>query len=135
MKIAVAAADGKTISAHFGRSLYFAIYGIHEGKIVNKKMRQNTFTGHFRGDHQEEHEHDYHGHHHHEGKDHQHKHQQVAEGLKDCDVVISHGMGRRAWEDLRAKGIEMIVTDETDADTAVQRYLKGELKDRTDMLH
>lgn len=84
-------------------------------------MRKNTFTGHFRNDHSE-HRHD----HDHEAGDlrsrreeHHHKHLHVAEGLKDCKVVISHGMGRRAWGDLRAKGIEMIVTDETDAERSV----------------
>jgi predicted Fe-Mo cluster-binding NifX family protein len=44
-------------------------------------------------------------------------------------------MGRRAWEDLRARGIEMIVTDETDVDTAVRKYLAGELQDHTEKLH
>jgi predicted Fe-Mo cluster-binding NifX family protein len=63
------------------------------------------------------------------------EHHHVAEGLKDCNVVISHGMGRRAWEDLRAKGVEMIVTDETDVQQSVNLYLSGKLEDRTEMLH
>ena len=49
MKVAVATEDGKLISAHFGRSPYFAIYEIENGNVVKKDMRQNTFTGHFRG--------------------------------------------------------------------------------------
>ena len=129
MKIAVATEDGKTISAHFGRSPYFALYNIEDGEITDKEMRRNTFTGHFRGG--QEHGHGGHGDSHgdHEG------HQTVAEALQDCKAVISHGMGRRAWEDLRASGIEMIVTDETEAESAVRMYLAGELKDRTDKLH
>jgi predicted Fe-Mo cluster-binding NifX family protein len=130
MKIAVATEDGKLISDHFGRSPYFAIFEIEEGKATNRSMRQNTFTGHFRGKHDngphEEHRH---------GRGDPQSHRSVAEGLGDCKVVISHGMGRRAWEDLRARGIEMIVTDETEVETAVQKYLSGELEDRVEKLH
>lgn len=129
MKIAVATEDGKTISAHFGRSPFFAIYEIADGKVINQEMRRNTFTGHFRGGvaHED-------GHHDH-GKGDEHAHQTVAEGLQDCQTVISHGMGRRAWEDLCSRGIEMIVTDETEVERALNLYLAGELKDRTEKLH
>ena len=130
MKIAVATEEGKTISDHFGRSPYFAIFEIENGKIINQSMRQNTFTGHFRG-HHEGHQH---GEHHHGSGD-PHSHDSVAEGLGDCAVVISHGMGRRAWEDLRARGIEMIVTDETEVAKAVQMYLAGGLRDIVEKLH
>jgi predicted Fe-Mo cluster-binding NifX family protein len=44
-------------------------------------------------------------------------------------------MGRKAWEDLRARGIEMILTDETNVDSAVELYLAGRLKDRVENLH
>jgi predicted Fe-Mo cluster-binding NifX family protein len=134
VKIAITTEDGKVISAHFGRSPYFAIYEIEDGKIVNKEMRKNTFTGHFRREHQKRPE-QHHGQPHHRGTGDPHAHHSVAEGLKDCQVVISHGMGRKAWEDLRARGIEMIVTDETDVEKAVEMYLAGELEDRVEKLH
>jgi predicted Fe-Mo cluster-binding NifX family protein len=130
MKIAVATEQGKTISDHFGRSPYFAIIEIENGKVINQSMRQNSFTGHFRG-HHEGHQHREHYH----GTGDSHDHDSVAEGLSDCSVVISHGMGRRAWEDLRARGIEMIVTDETEVEEAVRMYLAGELQDRVEKLH
>jgi predicted Fe-Mo cluster-binding NifX family protein len=44
-------------------------------------------------------------------------------------------MGRKAWEELRAQGIEMIVTDETEVEVALRMYLADELEDRTDKLH
>jgi len=130
MKIAVATEQGKIIADHFGRSPYFAIFEINNGKIVTQSMRQNTFTRHFRGD-QEGHQH---GQHHHGAGD-PHDHDSAAEGLSDCNVVISHGMGRRAWEDLRARGIEMIVTDETEVEKAVHMYLAGSLRDNVEKLH
>lgn len=130
MKIAVATEEGKTISAHFGRSPLFAIFDIENGAVANITLRENTFTHHVR-----ERQHtDDHGAHHH-GKGDPHAHESVARGLGDCQVVISHGMGRRAWEDLRARGIEMIVTDETDVATAVRLYLTGHLEDRVERLH
>jgi predicted Fe-Mo cluster-binding NifX family protein len=129
MKIAVATEDGTRISAHFGRSPYFAIFETDQGRTINRSLRENTFTGHFQGRHHHEALED-----HRHGAGDPHAHQSVAEGLRDCEVVISHGMGRRAWEDLRARGIEMIVTDETDVETAIQKYLNGELVDRVEKL-
>jgi predicted Fe-Mo cluster-binding NifX family protein len=164
MKIAVATEDGRTISHHFGRSPFFAIYEVEDGKIINKEMRPNTFTGHFRqagggpgpsgqggggrgfggpgpggqgrgpggqglGRHGQG------GHGHGPGHGAGHGHHRVAEGLKDCAAVISHGMGRRAWEDLRSRGIEMIVTDETDVEKAVNSYMEGKLEDKPEKLH
>ena len=131
MKIAVATENGNVISEHFGRSSYFKIYKTKDGKISDKEMRKNTFTGHFKRGHHEhcdEHERK-------PGSGDRHAHQGVAMGLKDCNVVISRGMGRKAWEDLRDKGIEMIVTDETDVEKAVKMYLMGELTDRVEKLH
>lgn len=131
MKIAVATEKGTTISSHFGRSPFFTIFEIVDGKIVGQSTRQNTFTKHFRGHHgdhqQEEHPHG--------PKEETHDHDSVADGLGDCSVVISHGMGRRAWEDLRARGIEMIVTDETDAEQAARLYVAGNLRDHVERLH
>ena len=59
----------------------------------------------------------------------------MAEGLQDCRAVISHGMGRRAWEDLRAQGIEMIVTGETRIRKAIRFYLTNKLENKIEMLH
>jgi predicted Fe-Mo cluster-binding NifX family protein len=56
------------------------------------------------------------------------------EGLKDCSVIISHGMGRRAWQDLGAMGVEIIVTDETDVERALELYLTGDLQDKSETL-
>jgi predicted Fe-Mo cluster-binding NifX family protein len=129
MKIAVATEDGKIISEHFGRSPYFAVFEVENGAITHQSMRRNTFTRHFRG-HGEGHGQ---GEHHHGGGD-AHGHDSLVEGLGDCRAVISHGMGRRAWEDLRAHGIEMIVTNETEVQKAVQMYLAGNLRDNVERL-
>lgn len=130
MKIAVATGNGSTIFGHFGRSPYFVIIEVEKNRIINRSLRKNTFTGHFQRDH-----HQHKNGEHHRGSGDRHMHQSVAEGLIDCQVVISHGMGRKAWEDLRARGIEMIVTDETEVEKAVKMYISGELTDKVEKLH
>lgn len=125
MRIAIASADGVRIFDHFGRSPAFAIIDVESGEVARRTMRANDFTPHARRAPGDDHGHE-HG---------THGHQAIAEALKDCQIVISRGMGRRAYEDLRAAGIEMIVTDETEVDLAVRGYLAGTLRDRTDRLH
>jgi predicted Fe-Mo cluster-binding NifX family protein len=40
-------------------------------------------------------------------------------GLSDCKAVISHGMGRRIYDDLKGAGIKALVTDETEVQKIV----------------
>ncbi len=115
MKVAVASDDGQVISAHFGRSLGFVIAEIENKEIITKQYRKNTFTGHARGLAGEDCNID--------------RHQPILEALKDCQIVISHGMGRRIYDDLRNEAIDVYITDEVDVDAALNAFIKGELKD------
>ncbi|PMQ01261.1 MAG: iron-molybdenum cofactor biosynthesis protein [Dictyoglomus sp. NZ13-RE01] len=116
MKIAIASDDGRTISSHFGRTRGFVIFEIEDGKVLGEEYRPNTFTGHARGLH-------------HSGHGHYDTHGDIINALRDCNVVISHGMGRRLYDDLRSAGIQVIVTEETDVKRALELYLSGNLKD------
>ena len=118
MKIAVASDDGQTISAHFGRTRGFLIYEIDGQEITNRIFRENDFTGHARGLSGVSHHVDRHG--------------PILEALGDCAVVISHGMGRRIYDDLSTAGIETFIVNETDADEAVKLYLSHSLTDNPD---
>lgn len=123
MRIAVATEDGKMISSHFGRSPLFAIYDISEGSFSCVEMRKNTFTDHFRGGHEAGgHTHEA-GSHHRHGEGHGDGHRGIAEGLGDCGVVISRGMGRRAVEDLKQAGADVYVTAEREVETAVRAWI------------
>ncbi len=121
MKVAVASDDGKVISSHFGRSRGFVIFEIEDGEIKSREYILNTFTGHARGLHHT-------GHHHYDS------HATIIENLRDCKAVISHGMGRRLYEDLTSAGIEVYVTDETDVDKAIELHIKGELRNVSELL-
>lgn len=121
MKVAVASDDGKTISSHFGRSKGFVVFEIEDGKILDKKYVPNTFTGHARGSH-------------HEGLHHHDSHVSIIENLRDCEAVISHGMGRRLYDDLTSVGIKVYVTEKTDVDEAIELYIKRELRNASELL-
>ena len=115
MKVAVASDDGMMISQHFGKTRGFVIYEIENDEVKSEEFRQNTFTGHARGLEHAGHHVDRHG--------------PVLAALADCAVVISHGMGRRLYDDLSAAGIQAIITDKTDAQGAIEAYRYGQLED------
>jgi len=119
MKIAIASDDGKTIASHFGRTRGFIVLESDGKSIGTQEYRPNTFTGHARGL---------------EGADHGlDRHAPILNALSDCQVVISHGMGRKIYEDLKQANIEVFITDETDAERAIALYIQGKLTDRPEL--
>lgn len=119
MKIAIVSDDGKTIASHFGRTRGFAVFEIEGEKVKKQEYRENTFTGHVRGLEEANHSFDRHG--------------PILEALKDCRAVISHGMGRRIYDDLKNAGIEVFVTEEIDVKTALDLFIKGCLIDHPEL--
>jgi predicted Fe-Mo cluster-binding NifX family protein len=119
MKIAVASDDERSIASHFGRTRGFLVFEIEDGEIKAKEYRLNTFTGHARGLEGAGHALDRHG--------------PILAALNDCTVVVSHGMGRRIYEDLKQAGIEVFIVEETKADKSVDLYLRGELADKPEL--
>jgi len=119
MNIAIASNDGITIASHFGKTRGFVIFDVQDEKIIKQLYRENTFTGHARGLSGQGHEVDRHG--------------PILEALKDCNVVISKGMGRRIYDDMRQAGIEVFITDEINVKNAFGRYIKNELVDRPEL--
>ena len=119
-KIAMPSDDQVTISGHFGRTKGFLIYDVDGNKVDNKVYVENNFTGHAQG------------HHHDHMHDHQHSHGGILQVLKDCKVIISRGMGRRLLIDFEANNKEVFVTDTSNADEAVNQYLKGILGHNAD---
>jgi predicted Fe-Mo cluster-binding NifX family protein len=118
MKIAIASDDGKNISSHFGKTRGFVVFEVEGKEVKAREYRLNTFTGHARGG---------------EGMHNIDHHGPILDALKDCNVVISCGMGRRIYDDLRAAGIESFITDEINVDNALKLYLEGSLIDKPDM--
>ena len=132
MKIAVITDDGKTISEHFGRSPYYLVLTIEEGKIVNREMRDKLGHNHFRAQPRSEEKH---------GIEHgmdaasHDKHVNMVETIADCKALLCRGMGRGAYESVRRLNIQPIVTDLGDIDAAAQVYIDGKINDHIELLH
>jgi len=130
-KIAIATNDQKRVTGHIGRCRAFMVYEIDGEKIVNKELRENLFTNHRRGG--EHHQHPAHsaGRH---GEGGEHRHTHLIEGLKDCKYLISSGGGWRVVEDLKQHNIATLFTDVELIEDAVNKFIKGELKNETDLV-
>jgi predicted Fe-Mo cluster-binding NifX family protein len=115
MRIAVASDDRKTISHHFGRALGFKIFVMEDNRIINQEYRKNIGKS--------------------TGECGSCNHDVMINNIRDCDVLISYGMGRRIYDDLTKNNIQAVVTDEETVDAAVKRFIKKELENRTDKLH
>ncbi|MFC1563498.1 NifB/NifX family molybdenum-iron cluster-binding protein [candidate division KSB1 bacterium] len=121
MKIAVASSDGVKISKHFGRSKCFIVYEIDDNRITGHEVRQNSFTPHAQGKCN-------HGNDQHHNQP--HSHEGIISALKDCEGVISFGMGWRAAEDLRNNNIKSYILDQKcGPEHAVILFLQDFLKE------
>ena len=123
MKIAVATDDQISVCGHVGKCKGFMIFSIDSGKILNKEFRENIFTNHHNKSSTEKDDHRHGG-----GHGHGDGHKRLAEGLNDCDYLISHGMGRKLVEDIQDQGIKPIITVELDAEEAALKLEKGTIK-------
>lgn len=132
MKIAVITDDGKTISQHFGRAPYYQVVEIINGEVVDREMRDKI--GHSQFSHREQRHVDPEKGSGTDPASHS-KHERMAEVISDCDALICGGMGRGAYQSMETFGIKPIVTKIENVDEAIEAYLKGNLKDQTEMLH
>ena len=108
MKIAVAS-EGKMVTGHFGHCQNFNIYEIENNEIV--KSESIPSPGHKPGF--------------------------LPNYLGDLgvNVIISGGIGGGAVDIFSERKIEIITGAQGDAETAVQKYLKGELKSTGSICH
>lgn len=59
----------------------------------------------------------------------------MIKNIKDCDFVISFGMGKKIYEDLLENKIIPVVTEESNVNKAIQLFLNNSLINRKDKLH
>ena len=102
MKIAVTYDNGQ-IFQHFGKTEYFKVYEVEDGKVVSSQVISSNGSGHGA----------------------------LAGVLADAgvEVLICGGMGGGAQSALAEAGIEVFAGAQGDADAAVAAYLAGELED------
>ncbi len=104
MKIAVASQNKTSITEHPGHCLKFWIYETTEGEIISNNLLELSSKQSFRDSSEDE-----------------------PHPLDDVQILISGGMGKGLVRRLERKGIEAILTKETDLDKAVNAYLEGSL--------
>ena len=115
MKVAVASDDRINISHHFGSASGFEIFDIKDNIIVNQEYRENIGRN--------------------TGKCGSCNHNIMIENIKDCKVVISYGMGKRIYDDLKKNNIQAVITDEITIRNAIESFIKNKLKNRIEKLH
>jgi len=129
MKIAVVTEDGINVSQHFGRAPYYLVVDVEGGKITGRIQRPKTGHQHFAG-HGET-----------AGARHgfdaasQARHASMIDTIADCQVVIAGGMGWGAYESLKNRSLEVVVTDVPKIDEAVNLYIQGKLPNLMERLH
>ena len=132
MKIAAITEDGATVSQHFGRAPYYLVVTVEDGKIVSKEKRDkaghHTFSASQHPDTAPGERHGY-------DAGAQSRHDIMAQSIDDCKVLIAGGMGWGAYDSLKSRGIETVVTDVDDIEKAVNLYLQGKLPNLNERLH
>lgn len=132
MKIAVVTDNNKTISAHFGRAKKFVVYCVEDGQIVNQEIRAKVSHRDCAGHHDHNHDHAQgHGH----GRHSAEKHQRMMATITDCDVLLARGMGQGAYTRLEQMGIDPILTDIVDVETAVTAVIENKIVNYPERLH
>lgn len=131
MKVAAITDDGKTISQHFGHARYYLVLSIANGRIISRELHEklghNNFAnevhieipGQPHGMDQASHD----------------KHLRMSENISDCEVLLCRGMGRGAYESMKARGIRPVVTDIAAIDEAALAYANNKIIDHIERLH
>lgn len=104
MKIAVTSQNRKSVTGHAGKCRKFWIYEVEGRKLRGKSLLELPIEQSFHETHGVE-----------------------AHPLDKVNVLISGGMGAGLRHRLRQRGIDALVTPETDPDRAVAAYLAGSL--------
>ena len=128
MKVAVVTDDGKTISEHFGRSMYYIVYDVKEDVVKGSEIRSKA-VHHAAG---EPHQHEEGGHH---GPEADAKHNSMLSNISDCEALIARDMGWGAFEAIKKGGIKPFITDLEIAEDAAKAYVAGKLDSHTERLH
>ena len=132
MKIAAISEDEITVSQHFGRAPYYLVITVEDSKIASKEKRDkaghHTFAA---GQHPDTAPGERHGY----DAGAQSRHATMVQSISDCQVLIARGMGWGAYESLKGRGIETIVTDVENIEEAVKLYIEGKLPNLMERLH
>lgn len=123
MRIAVASNDKIHVTRDVDNCSELVIIDVLDGEIVKKEIRKNIFIDHALGKHEEYKQSNGHG-----GERGNNEHKRSTDGIKDCQYLISHGMGWKLVRDIKSYGIEPLVITELNAEKAAIMLEEGRLK-------
>lgn len=112
MKIAITSQNRKTITSHAGKCRKFWIIELENNQIKNKELLELPMEQAFHN-----------------------SSPQLPHPLDDINILISAGMGQGLINRLENKGIQALVTSETDLDKAIEKLLQGKLQHEADKPH
>ncbi|HEY52794.1 MAG TPA: hypothetical protein G4N94_04985 [Caldilineae bacterium] len=136
MKIAFVTDDGKTISAHFGQARYLSFITIKDGEVTSTEVIERNLEGHHSRHHKHDHDHDHgHGYGHGHGRGGGGGFQTKFLPLQGCDLLIARGIGPSAMNNVRALGVEVVLTDLKTIDDALAALADGSLAHNPRRLH
>lgn len=131
MKIAAITEDGITVSQHFGRAPLYLVLDVEDGKVTNHETRPKKGHHTFAAHHPETGTEEKHGY----DAGAQVRHSGMMQDIVDCQVLIAGGMGWGAYDGLKSRNIEPVVTDVDNIEEAVKLYLDGKLENQMERLH
>ncbi len=111
MKIALATLNGKTVTAHFGRTKAFVVVEMEDGVEINRELRE---AGSYKNIDPSD-------------PGHRRRHHDLVDTVRDCDVVIAGGMGLPVQDRLEEAEINVVLTDTRVIDEAIEMYAFGTL--------
>jgi predicted Fe-Mo cluster-binding NifX family protein len=130
-KIAVVTDDNKTVSMHFGPSRMYEVFTIENNSIAKREIIEK-YNAHAPG--QQLHQHN--GEHtHSHGAEAESKHNSMIENIKDCEYLISRGMGFGIFQHLEIAGIKPIITDIGLIEESIKAVIDGTIVNHTEKLH
>jgi predicted Fe-Mo cluster-binding NifX family protein len=133
IKIAAVSDDGQTISQHFGRAKYYTVLTIENGQIIAREQREKMGHAQFASEEHAEDKADPRGHGFTPAE--QNRHFQMAEAIRDCQILLARGMGSGAYYSMEQVGIKPVITDITSIDEAALQAAQGVIVDHKEKLH
>lgn len=119
-RIAFTTDDGETISSHFGQAHYFRVITIEENQAISSELREKPWHQHGQG---------------HEMGPGVHPGQAMVDLIRDCQVLITGGMGEPALNRAQAAGLEVFLTPEMQIESALEKYRNGKLASDLKRIH
>ncbi len=103
IRVAIATADGCSLSPHLARSAAFTVFDVEDGQILSRSVRNRD-------------------------SDTCGNHKSFVEMLEGCGTVICGGIGQGAFDSLKRAGIEPVVAAGPQSiEEALKHFLAGTL--------